>query len=323
MARNGPSIAALPSSARSAEQWAAYTLCAMLRAGLLVVGLVLLTSPAFAQTPPPDPARLDYARPKELKACPEEWYFRAFVAGRFGGVDPFTPDAPRRIALTLGRKSGAFVATLDVYDHAGAYLGGNEQPLVGADCQKLVDHAGGIVVSWLEPLVVPRRTPAVEPPQTEPAPVLPQAPPAQPAPPKPEAPPVPLAPIDTPKPGVFAGRAGFGRALLIGVTAGGVGTGITFEAVAASRGDAAERALGIAPTEGGLPALQRELRRVRGHLSADSQSYGSSTTLHGPGGRLICRCWRDGRHRVDLDPPNADGALRPGHAVSAGKPSPV
>jgi hypothetical protein len=203
---------------------------------LLAFGLVLLASPALAQAPPPDPAQLDYTRASDVTVCPEEFFFRAFVAARFGGQDPFTPTAPRRITLTLRRRAGRFVAKLDMYDQAGAHLG-EDDPLVDRDCTRLVENAGRVVVSWLEPLTgskKPAAAPAREPPRAEP-----RSPPSPPASAEPPAAPVAPAPVEAPKPGVFGGGAGFVRALLFGVAAGALATGVTFEAVASSRADAA------------------------------------------------------------------------------------
>lgn len=139
-----------------------------LRSGPLAVGLVLLASPALGQAPapPPDPARLDYARPKTLTACPEEFYFRAFVRGRFGGVDPFTADAPTRIKVTLvPPSSGVFVAKVEMYNQAEDLVGRQKPDLRGTDCTTLVRHAGSVVVSWLGPVDGPAPVPAVAPPR--------------------------------------------------------------------------------------------------------------------------------------------------------------
>jgi hypothetical protein len=65
------------------------------------VGTLLLQCDAFAQAPPPHPARLTYVRSPGAGACPEEWLFRTMVAGHLGGADPFVENAPRRVAVTF------------------------------------------------------------------------------------------------------------------------------------------------------------------------------------------------------------------------------
>jgi hypothetical protein len=226
----------------------------VLRAGPLLVGVVLLVSPALGQAPvlPPNPARLDYSRPDGLEVCPEEFYFRAVVAGQLGGVDPFTAKAPKRITVTLlPLKSGAFMVKLDMYNQAGALLGSNKPDLRGSNCVSLVENAGGVVASWLVPLVGP--APAPKPSQAEPPAVPPPSPPPtiQPAPTRPQAASPAPPPVALSRPSVFGGPAGYVRALLVGLSAGGLGTGIASLAVADSRKDAARDLLGTLQQKGG------------------------------------------------------------------------
>ncbi len=159
-----------------------------LTGGAVALGLLLLlaASPALADGPPPDEARLEYERPAGLASCPEEVYFHHFVAVRFAGIDPFTPTAPRRITVKIHRGKPAFVATLAMYDENGKRMGGDE--LVEPTCQGVVESAGRRVASWLIPIVGPAHEPA-------------GAPPPAPAPPAPSPRPVePQAPAESPKP---------------------------------------------------------------------------------------------------------------------------
>ncbi len=155
------------------------------RAALLVLGLALFTASALGQGVPlpPNPARLRYDRPKAFPSCPDEHYFRTFVAARLGGIDPFTDEAPHRIEVTLSRSARGFTAVLTMYDGAGKRMGGDE--LTDLNCLRLAEDAGRTVVTWLIPIVGP---PGTAPPSPTPAPSSPPPTPPAPAPPAPAPP---------------------------------------------------------------------------------------------------------------------------------------
>ncbi len=209
----------------------------------LSFGLVMLpVSSARAEEPPPNPARLDYDLAPNLSGCPKELFFHAYVAKRFGGQDPFTPTAPTRIKLTLRRGSSrSFVARLDVYDQAGARLGGERDPLVSTDCTKLVEHAGGLGGLGSSRCRGPPGSPS---PQPEPAALAPRAPIAPPPALAPEAPPpaAQAAPPPVSKPGVFEGGAGVARGVLYGFSAAALATGTGLAVAARSKAEAVSQA---------------------------------------------------------------------------------
>jgi hypothetical protein len=220
----------------------------MLRASLLALALpaVLVAAPVLAQPTRlvPEPAVLDYTR---AQTCPEEQFFRDLVASHLGGRDPFVPTAPRRVSLTLRRVGRAFGATLVLYDDAGKRLGSSPE-LLEPDCTRAIETASTVVAPWLLPLVVRRRAapPEAQPPPDAPSPpaLEPQSTPATPA--HVTEPSVAAAPASVvpPKPGVFEGRAGLGRALLYAFAAASVATGTGFAVAASHKDDEARQAQG-------------------------------------------------------------------------------
>jgi hypothetical protein len=124
---------------------------------IVVCSWVLCGIPATARAdaPPaaPDPVRLDYDHGAGGASCPAESFFRDVVAAHLGGHDPFTPEAPRRVTLTIRREGRAFAAVAVLYGADGKRLGARE--LADRDCTSLVDTMGTVVTGWLRPLVLP------------------------------------------------------------------------------------------------------------------------------------------------------------------------
>jgi hypothetical protein len=211
---------------------------------VLVAACVLaLARPARAQAPGPQ-ARLDYLR-GGLASCPDESFFRDYVAQHLGGDDPFVAQAAERISLKLRRppdRPRLFAVAVAMYDQADARLGGDE--LRADDCTALVESAGLLVVSWLQPLTGPVQAPERVEQHAEPAapPPLPAAR-TVPAEAKPEARErqAPTVPSVEPKAGVFEGKAGATRAALYGLTAGGLAMGSVFVLGADNKGNGARQ----------------------------------------------------------------------------------
>jgi hypothetical protein len=196
---------------------------AVRRVGALAV--LLLARPSAAQPAPPDPARLHYDRPSAFGSCPTEPYFRSFIAARFGGVDPFTDTAPRRVEVKVRRDKGAgWVVELAMLGEDGKSLGGDE--LSASTCVRAVEDAASRVVSWLLPILGPPDPPPVvhEPaaraaPPVEPAPA--ETPPAAPEPAKPD-------PTEPPVRVRFVPRVGVGARMDV-AAAWGTLFGVTIE----------------------------------------------------------------------------------------------
>lgn len=229
-------------------------------APLLSLGLFLVASPVLGQVPvigqvpvPAQPVRLEYER-GNLAGCPEERFFRVFVAARFGGDNPFPARAGRRIKLTLLRRPRAdgrnFAADVAMYDQAGARLGGDE--LAEADCTSLVESAGLLVVSWLVPLSGPALDREHAEPAPPPAPALSSQ--SQPDAPAPRALAVPGPPAVAPRAGIFEGKVGVSRAVLYGLTAGGLAVGSVFVLAAGDGINGARQLSAGLDGKGGLSA---------------------------------------------------------------------
>jgi hypothetical protein len=185
--------------------------------------VLLLARPSSAEPPPPDPARLGFELPAAFGSCPSESYFRNFVAARFGGTDPFTDTAPRRIEVKVRRDKGAgFRVELVMLDAAGKRLG--DDALSEPTCVRAVEAAGNRVVSWLFPIVGPAPDPTGAPP---PAPA-PPPPPPKPPPVPPEPVVVSAAPPDEPVRPRFVPRLGVGARADFGTSWGAI-FGVTLE----------------------------------------------------------------------------------------------
>jgi hypothetical protein len=119
------------------------------------------------------------------------------------------------------------------------------------------------------------------------------------------------------RPGVFAGPAGYGRALLIGVSAGTLGTGITFEAVAASRGNAARDLLGTLQQKAGASPCLRTAPAFVGTCQQVVELRQQHDNLAILAGGLFVAA---GHYGFDMEPPHASGVRGRDHAVSAREP---
>jgi hypothetical protein len=121
----------------------------MARGALLVLGVVLLASPALGKAHPPNPARLQYELPVALAAsCPGESVFRNVVAALLNGQDPFTDAAtPKLVTVKLSRNKQSFVAVVSLYE-AGELRGKSEE-IAEARCESLVEDAGRAAALWL------------------------------------------------------------------------------------------------------------------------------------------------------------------------------
>ena len=143
-------------------------------AALGLVG-VLGAGPAFGgePLPPPDPIRLDYT---SAPGCADAATFRNAIAASFDGRDPFTDDAPERLAIVLHRRGPTFfTAEISFYDAAGKRTGRDVPP--APNCTALFDTLVTIVSVDLTPMPSPPKlkppAPPPPPPEEKPAPAAP------------------------------------------------------------------------------------------------------------------------------------------------------
>ncbi len=282
---------------------------AILRAVVALVLLVAAPAVARAQDPTAPPhvaAALTYTHPA---GCKGEGALRSAVADVMG-YDPFTPDAARKIHVTITREHhGLFVSRWGDGE-------GEHKPIVLPECGELIQQTGVSIALRIapdrrreEPAVAPEPTPVREPPAAAPAP----------PPPAPQvvvvAPPVVPPPLPAPKAGMFDGPAGIGRAVAFAVAGTGIAVGTGFAVAAAStlsdvhHLDAALGSNSAACSKGGASCAQLDTL-ARQHDVYSNAAIGLMLGGAVTGAAAVVSIWvvRTPAHRVDVTPA-APGAL--------------
>ena len=191
----------------------------------VALALCLASIPARADppvTPPGLATRLEYTRGPGAETCPDEVGLRNYVAARMSGDDPFTPNAPNRLTVTITGREPEFFGRIALYDETGVRAGVRDFT-GGPTCVSLVQDLALTIRLIVRPYALP--PPAASTPPTPPAPPLPL--PAAPSPPRPIARPAPLLPqarsTERPRPQVGAAAlAAFGSAPAVALGFGGL-----------------------------------------------------------------------------------------------------
>lgn len=118
-----------------------------------------------------EPARLEYAPPASIEACPSPDELRDAVSARLGYV-VWRPDAARVVSVDIRAKRGGVAAVVRIHDPAGAT---GERALQAPSCPALAASVALAISIAIDPLSTGRPPPPKAP-----------APAAIPAPPKPE-----------------------------------------------------------------------------------------------------------------------------------------
>ena len=160
-------------------------------AALWIIGALLVPRSALAAGP--ETAELEYSRPAELSACPDEAAFRKRVTERMGR-NPFAVGASRKIQVLFTR-AGATLTALVRVEEAGKPRG-ERRIETRAGCEELASGAALAVSIAIDPLAALG------------APSPSEATPPEPTPPPPE----PKAPSPEPKNAPPPARARAGRA---------------------------------------------------------------------------------------------------------------
>jgi len=192
-------------------------------AALWIFGVLLAPRPALAAGP--ETAELDYTRPAELSACPDEAAFRQRVVERMGR-NPFAVGASRKIQVLFTRAGATLTALVRVED-AGKPRG-ERRIETRAGCEELASGAALAVSIAIDPLAAlgapnPPEAAAPAPPSPPPKPEAPSAEPQKTA-----APARPARAVRAPEPPATVQRwfvRGQGRAWLGAVP--GVGEGLS------------------------------------------------------------------------------------------------
>jgi hypothetical protein len=159
------------------------------------------------------PIQLTYTRTAAASACPDAGSLRSAVLKEMG-YDPFDPSAERKLEVSIDRRAGKYVVTMEMRDEAGQVVW-NDDLKSRESCRTLVDAAGLAIVITIDPPQDPEPCPVCPAPVPSPPPAPPSPPPAPPAievlkaPPPILAPPPPPAPDAPPKPVVFRLGAAF------------------------------------------------------------------------------------------------------------------
>lgn len=137
------------------------------RAAILLAGLLAIPDPALAQSapprrmfgsddaPPPGPpaprivVRLRYVRGPGAEACPDSQVFRDAVGAQVKGRDPFAPDAPLDLVVTLARQGRGFEGSAELRDASGIRW---TRPFSATPtCMGLVEDLAFAVASKIDP----------------------------------------------------------------------------------------------------------------------------------------------------------------------------
>lgn len=170
--------------------------------------LALLATPALAQAPPPAPPvstgrpfgsdstpppgvqpsvpmvvmRLAYA---PAEGCPAEQVFRDAVGAHVRGWDPFAPNAPWRLAISIARRGPGFIGSGELRDETGAVAWTRSFPSTPR-CVDLVEDLAVALALRIDPPQGPQHSSSppvpLPPPRSEQEPAPPPAPPSEPPP---------------------------------------------------------------------------------------------------------------------------------------------
>jgi hypothetical protein len=195
----------------------------LLLAAPFIIGALLAPRPAVAAGP--ETAELEYTRPAELSACPDEAAFRKRVAERMGR-NPFAVGASRKIKVLFTR-AGATLTALVRVEEAGKPRG-ERRIETRAGCEELASGAALAVSIAIDPLAALGAPSPPEAAAPEPTSPTPQAEAARAEPQKTAAPTRSARALRAPEPGSAVQRwfvRGQGRAWLGAVP--GVGEGLS------------------------------------------------------------------------------------------------
>jgi hypothetical protein len=213
---------------------------------LPAAALLLGAAPARGEPPPRVSVRLDYQRGPGGAACPAEELLRDEVARRMG-YDPFDPGAAGRLVVVVAWQARRFEAQVDRYTPGGEKTWSEVYP-GGARCALMFPSLASEISAVLEP--APPALPAAPAPPAAPELPAAQAPPvAAPELPAVRAPPqgepARAAPPPPPRPGIFKGPAGIGRAVAFGLAGAGLVTGSALAVTASEKAGEAQRLEGM------------------------------------------------------------------------------
>jgi hypothetical protein len=155
----------------------------------LMVALCLVSSIARAEPRRADPAQLTYTRGKGAGSCPDVEALRDAVVKEMG-YDPFRPDAPQKLDVTIERRAGELSVAMSLRAEDGGILWETNSMRSRGDCGSLVKAVGLSIAIHLDPIesapcpVCPAPpAPAVPPPAPRPvvSPPVEEVPPSKPA----------------------------------------------------------------------------------------------------------------------------------------------
>ncbi len=114
--------------------------------------------PALVPSPSPRPVRLDYQRGPGAERCPDEQAFRdAAGAQAITSAPLFAPEAPARLAVTLGRRGYGYEGTTTLYSATGAVLWTRTLPPPSyppaTSCPSLVESLALSATNEIDPAV--------------------------------------------------------------------------------------------------------------------------------------------------------------------------
>jgi hypothetical protein len=154
------------------------------------------------------PIQLVYTRGAGAAGCPDAGSLRSAVFKEMG-YDPFDPSAARRLDVSIERRAGQYVVTMEMRDDAGQIVW-TDDIASRESCRTLVEAAGLAIVIRIDVQPEPEPCPVCPapspPPPAPPSPVPAEVPPPSPPPPasaaevpppspSPEPPPAPPKPI--------------------------------------------------------------------------------------------------------------------------------
>ena len=234
---------------------------------------------ARAEAPAVSPMRLEYVRARGAESCPQESFFRNVVAGHLGGRDAFSPASPnaaKRVVLTLRRAGRGYGAQFVLFDAAGKRLGSSTE-VFDANCTEVVESAGAVIVPWLLPVALPAAPAA---PAVAAHPDPPAAEPEQAPPPNAEGTVAPATPpAEAPEPGIFEGKAGVARAVLYAITAAGLATGTGFAVASNAAASNARSLQATVVQQNGTSACNETMPGLSSNCQQLGASGGGATPL--------------------------------------------
>ncbi|WP_437931032.1 hypothetical protein WMF37_17965 [Sorangium sp. So ce291] len=186
----------------------------------IVFASLLLGAPALAAEPTRRVLRMHYSEDVPAASCPGEAALREQIQLRTG-YDPFREDAPEEVAVAIGPRGDALVATVKYRDAGGKVSTQREFDVPNSDaaCDLLTSYVALSIAFTLTPFGLDGRAPAAAPPRPAAPPPEPPEPPRRAPPRRPEPASAPGRPWKTMLAGVGAlARIGAGSDLLGGLS---------------------------------------------------------------------------------------------------------